>query len=140
METLRARYRGAPNSVREARKAVVDYARMCGFATGELNDIEVAVGEALANAVEHGTRNLGFITVTCSFDGSGLVIEIRDDGSGFDHVTGARRDPRSIRGFGISLMRALMDDVRYVARGNVVQLVKTGPKAHAQRAAFEERA
>jgi anti-sigma regulatory factor (Ser/Thr protein kinase) len=104
---------------------------MCGFETPDLGDIEVAVGEALANAVEHGTRDLGFITVTCSYGGDGLLVEIRDEGTGFDHAAGARRDPRSIRGFGISLMRSLMDDVRYLASGNVVQLFKAGPRRSA---------
>ncbi len=139
MDVFRARFRGVPSSVRDARRAVADYARLCGFSSAELHDIESAVGEALANAVEHGTRDLGTITITCAYQGTGLTIEIVDEGRGFDHTSSRRRDPRSVRGFGIGIMRSLMDDVRYKARGNVVVLFKAGPAAQSD-AAFEQRA
>jgi anti-sigma regulatory factor (Ser/Thr protein kinase) len=113
--------------VREARKAVIDYARLCGFETSELDAIELAVGEALTNAVEHGAKDLGFITVSCAYDGRGISIEVRDEGFGFDFATQRRRDPLSVRGFGITIMRELMDRVEYGARGNIVRLYKRRP-------------
>ncbi len=140
MESFRARYRGSPSSVREARDAVIAYARMCGFLSPVIDDIETAVGEALANAVEHGTKDLGFITVTCTYDRAGLNVEIGDDGCGFDHATSRRRDPRAVRGFGITIMRALMDDVRYLGPGNTVRLFKAVPPADGLPAAYEEEA
>ncbi len=126
MTEYRARFRGTPCSVREARKAVVDYARLCGFEAQATFDIALGVGEALANAVEHGNKDLGFITVSARFENGALDIEIADAGLGFDlaHVETKRRDPSAVRGFGISIMRSVMDHVEYVDRGTIVRLRK----------------
>lgn len=126
MVEYRGHFRGTPASVRFARRAVIDYARACGFDSAELADIALAAGEALANAVEHGNKDLGFIDVRCEFTDESLVIEIGDAGGGFDvaAVSGRSRDPSAARGFGISIMHAIMDEVRYSSRGAVVRLVK----------------
>ena len=63
MVEYRAQFRGTPSSVREARRAILDYARLCGFGTQETFEIALGAGEALANAVEHGSRSLGHIEV-----------------------------------------------------------------------------
>lgn len=46
---------------------------------------EVAVGEALANAVKHGSRGRADASVTCEVEGEGraLLIRILDEGDGF---------------------------------------------------------
>lgn len=126
MVVYRGRFRGTPASVRVARQAVLDHARACGFCADELADIGLAAGEALANAVEHGARDLGYIDVRCEFDGGRLSIEIGDTGAGFDvfRATSRHPDPSGVRGFGITIMRSVMDDVRYSRHGSVVRLVK----------------
>jgi anti-sigma regulatory factor (Ser/Thr protein kinase) len=126
MVELRVQYRGTPRSVREAREAVVDYARLCGFGSRATIDIALGVGEALANAVEHGNKDLGFIGVTCRFEAGELTIEIRDEGRGFDvaRIGKRHRDPDAVRGFGISIMRSVMDSVEYEGRGTCVRLRK----------------
>jgi anti-sigma regulatory factor (Ser/Thr protein kinase) len=126
MVDLYVQYRGTPRSVREAREAVVDYARACGFSSQATIDIALGVGEALANAVEHGNKDLGFIGVTCRFQDHELTVEIVDEGRGFDvgSVSKRRRDPDSIRGFGISIMRAVMDGIEYEKSGTCVRLRK----------------
>ncbi len=129
MDTYCARFRGAPDCVGEARQAVIDYACLCGFASDDIADVAFAVGEALANAVEHGTRDLGLITVTCAYDGHGLTIEIHDQGPGFDFVVVPRpRDPLSGRGSGITIMRELMDRVTFWDRGNGAFIQARPPK------------
>ncbi len=122
----RARFRGTPASVREARQAILDYARLCGFCSQATFDIALAAGEALANAVEHGTKNLGFIDVLCRFVDGDLIVEVTDSGAGFDtsDIATRRRDPSAVRGFGISIMHAVMDGVDYGARGSTVRLRK----------------
>ncbi|MBD5633635.1 MAG: ATP-binding protein [Candidatus Eremiobacteraeota bacterium] len=126
MMDYRAQFRGTPSSVREARQAILDYAKLCGFAAEEMFDIALGAGEALANAVEHGNKDLGFIAVSCTFDNGVLIIEVSDSGPGFDvarHET-KHREPDAIRGFGISIMRSVMDAVDYMARGTTVRLHK----------------
>jgi anti-sigma regulatory factor (Ser/Thr protein kinase) len=112
--------------VREARQAILDYARFCGFCSQATFDIALAAGEALANAVEHGAKDLGFIDVVCRFVDGELIVEVTDSGAGFDtsNISPRRRDPQAIRGFGISIMYAVMDGVNYADRGSTVRLRK----------------
>jgi anti-sigma regulatory factor (Ser/Thr protein kinase) len=68
--------------VREARQAILDYARLCGFESQETFEIALGAGEALANAVEHGNKALGFIEVSCRFANDELIVEVSDTGLG----------------------------------------------------------
>jgi serine/threonine-protein kinase RsbW len=123
---FRAQFRGTPSSVREARWAIVDYARNCGFTTDESFEIALGAGEALANAVEHGCQNVGTLTVVCTFADGILTIEITDSGAGFNHTAyeNKERDPSANRGFGLYIMRAVMDTITYTANGQSVRLTK----------------
>jgi anti-sigma regulatory factor (Ser/Thr protein kinase) len=104
------------------------FAERCGFRDTPLLDVESAAGEALANAAEHGDGEgrSGF-DVSASFDGEQLVIDIKDHGTGFDCAKALASPPpdgSGDRGFGIFLMRRLMDDVIYSEAGSRIQLVK----------------
>jgi serine/threonine-protein kinase RsbW len=128
MLTYRATLPRGFGSVRKARRALHTFAQTCGFRDTTLADVESAVGEALANAAEHsGAASERGLDVAATFDGQRLVIEICDHGPGFDTRTAlARRslDPAACRGFGIFLMRTLMDEVAFSERGSCIQLVK----------------
>src|ERR1700751_5721952 len=107
-----------------AQKSIAIFASVCGFSETEVADIRLAAGEALGNAVEHGrsARSSGF-SVRCTYDGEQLIVEVRDNGSGFspfadDSVPPLGRE----RGLGIYLMRRLMDDVSYSHNGTLVRL------------------
>jgi serine/threonine-protein kinase RsbW len=128
MLTYRARLPRGFNSVRQARYALRTFAETCGFRDTPLADVENAAGEALANAAEHGDSegSPGF-DVSAMFDGDRLVIEIEDHGRGFDASAELARptpDAEGYRGFGIFLMRTLMDEVAYNERGSRIQLTK----------------
>ena len=94
-------------------------------------DIEIALREALSNAVIHGNRENPYkrvhVTVRCSADGE-VSITVRDEGAGFDSDSIA--DPTapenlfSTDGRGIYLMRALMDEVSFEEGGTVVYMCK----------------
>ena len=128
MKEFRARYEAAAGSVVAARRAVVSFATACGFAAKELHDIEVAAGEAISNAVEHGNRAQGPVDLNCAFDGATLAIEVSDRGPGFANMTeptpGA---PPTFRGWGFFLMKSLMDRVTYSRNGGTVRLEKQLP-------------
>ncbi|HEY0798311.1 MAG TPA: ATP-binding protein [Candidatus Baltobacteraceae bacterium] len=127
MAEFRARYSSCPDSVPKARRSVAEFARGCGFTGRDLSDIESAVGEALANASEHGgTSSRGF-RVKASFTAGELIVEVRNSGFGFAtaEIFGLKRPPpNAIRGFGIYIMRQLMDDVRYSDSGRRIRLSK----------------
>ena len=122
-----AAYTSDIKNVAPARHGIAEFAAECGFSRDEICDIRLAAGEALSNAVEHGRGRPGRkITVRCAFNGIELSIEIQDRGIGF-----AEPSDRSYlqpgdreRGFGIFLMRRLMDEVSFARNGTVVRLVR----------------
>jgi serine/threonine-protein kinase RsbW len=123
----RADYTSEIGNVALARSGVAGFASACGFSDSEVADIRLAAGEALSNAVEHGSGmpSAGF-TVDCSFDGVELRIEVQDNGTGFcapEIRTTIEPDHRG-RGFGIFLMRRLMDDVVFGGNGSIVRLIR----------------
>ncbi len=83
-----ATYRSEPKNVSVARTAIANFARAFGFNGREVSEIEMAAGEALSNAVQHGlSREGGSFTVRCHCQGNELVIEVRDTGRGFQPAT-----------------------------------------------------
>jgi serine/threonine-protein kinase RsbW len=100
-------------------------------ADGGDEDIEIALREALVNAVIHGNHEnqdkQAHVTCRCSMDGEVSII-VRDEGLGFD--TRAFLDlvdpsnPSLTHGWGLYLMQALMDEVRFEEDGKVVLMRK----------------
>ena len=98
---------------------------------GSEDHIDVAVHEALTNAVIHGNHEdpnkRVFVVYRCSIDGE-VSITIRDQGQGFD--ARAIQDPTTPKnrlcthGRGIYLMKALMDEVYFDEGGVVVHMRK----------------
>jgi serine/threonine-protein kinase RsbW len=92
--------------------------------------IALGISEALANAFTHGNhRNPSkFITVCYRLERGWAEIEVRDEGSGFDHsqIPDAAADEALDRpnGRGVLLMRSLFDDVRFLHGGRGVRLLK----------------
>jgi serine/threonine-protein kinase RsbW len=104
-----------------------------GFRTGDGSelDTEIALREALANAIVHGNhespRKRVHVTCRCTTEGE-VSITIEDEGLGFD--TEAVLDPTTPEnrlltyGRGICLMETLMDEVRFERGGAVVHMQK----------------
>ena len=100
-------------------------------ADGSETDIELALHEALANAVIHGNGESSskriYVTCRCYMDGE-VSITVRDEGRGFD--TSAVPDPTFrenlllTHGRGIYLMKTLMDEVSFEEGGTVVIMRK----------------
>ena len=100
-----------------------------GFAESALFDIKVGLGEALANAVRHGTPSDGGadVSVAVIAYADRLVIEVSDSGSGFDGTPSASADVYAPSGRGIMFMRALLDRVEFepsTSGGTLVRLTK----------------
>lgn len=85
MTTASVTVPATPDFVRAASQFVVQTARHLGVPAAASPLFEVAVVEALANAVKHGSRGRPDATVTCEVErtDSGLSIRIYDDGEGF---------------------------------------------------------
>jgi anti-sigma regulatory factor (Ser/Thr protein kinase) len=133
-------YPQSSQAVGRARREVVDFAEHCGFRGQALADIEVAVGEGLANAVEHSQRTDGGFEVSVSYGTAGLIVEIKDSGRGFDSekmCARARPPVEALRGFGSFIMRELMDEVAYSESGTRLKLIKRLPRAARERSSLQ---
>ncbi|MDY0088532.1 MAG: anti-sigma factor antagonist [Coriobacteriia bacterium] len=116
------------------REQIHDMVRTLDFNESALFDIKVAVGEALANAIRHGSPNhgSGSIRVTVSAHSDRVTVSVVDSGCGFsgDHV--CSDDLYAVGGRGVMFMRALVDQVSFCPReggGTEVTLVKLRPIA-----------
>lgn len=93
-------------------------------------EIQLALQEAIANAVVHGCKQDSAKQVHClvACQADGLLIVVRDPGNGFDpgKVPCPTDDDRLFEdhGRGVELMRHLMDEVRFERGGTEVHLIK----------------
>src|SRR6266852_487158 len=101
---------------------------------GEEFGIELALREALNNAVVHGNREdpETKVHIRCRCQpGEELSIVVTDQGKGFDFEkivgNGIAPDPAAEHGRGIQLMKAYMDDVQFGRGGSEVRLRKRSP-------------
>lgn len=96
---------------------------------GEEHGVEIALREALANAVVHGNQEGGEIKVhvrcRCG-PGNEISIVVTDYGQGFDfrNVSSLTSEPAGEHGHGIQLMKAYMDDVQFERGGTEVHMRK----------------
>jgi len=114
--------------------------RKCGCAPESESDVEIALREALANAIIHGNHeNPGkHVHVRCRCEPSEITLAIKDEGSGFDvdriSDPTAPENTGSAHGRGIYLMKALMDEVRFEEGGVRVEMRKSIGQARANDA------
>jgi serine/threonine-protein kinase RsbW len=110
--------------VRSQCAAVLFAPRHCAL------NVPVALSEALSNAILYGNGENPekFVRVRAEVDDTQLVLEVSDEGGGFDIET-ETTDPTSLDnieredGRGLFLMQQLMDSVeRFDDHGNVVRL------------------
>ena len=117
-------------AINDAMTRVLDLARRCRFPEELEADLEIAVREALANAIQHGNANRAQakIFLRCYGGPAGIYIAVRDQGAGFDPDTVP--DPRDAErmylehGRGLLLMRELMDRMDHRRGGREVLLFR----------------
>ncbi|STZ81118.1 PAS domain-containing protein [Mycolicibacterium aichiense] len=110
-----------PLHLAPARAALRDWLTSAGIDHDQAQDVLVAAGEAVTNAIEHGYRHGegGTITLQATSEVDLLRLTITDAGSWKPKETGYTH-----RGRGIQIMEALMEDVSILpdATGTVVRL------------------
>ncbi len=119
------------NAVDPVVRSIMEVVRQMNCAAGNENDIELALSEALANAVIHGAKSDPTKIVECDVacdEQKGMLIVVRDPGPGFDPAEVA--DPCcgqnifSSHGRGIYLINQLMDDVKFLKNGTEIHMMK----------------
>jgi serine/threonine-protein kinase RsbW len=101
------------------------------YGAGKEFGIEMALREALANAILHGCKGDPAKQVECSVSGDrdeGILIVVRDPGSGFDPKSlpspTDNSNLLSEHGRGILLISTLMDEVKHEQNGTVIRMRK----------------
>lgn len=99
------------------------YALSAGFKADDIQDIMLAVDEAVTNIIKH---SYSFdpnckITLETKINNNEFIITITDKGKSFDPTSVPEPDIRKyqkehrVGGFGLYLMKKFMDDVNYIS-------------------------
>ncbi|NLJ80515.1 MAG: anti-sigma F factor [Firmicutes bacterium] len=116
-----------------ARTSLALFAAQLDWTLDELEDIKVAVSEAVSNAVIHGYElGEGVVKIKASYLEEELKIEIEDFGRGIADVerakeTGYSSIPEERMGLGFTFMYEYMDEVAVLSQlgeGTKVTLIK----------------
>jgi anti-sigma regulatory factor (Ser/Thr protein kinase) len=110
------RSRGLPSELAGMRREVRGWAVAVGLSGERLDDVQLVVGEAAANAIEHGYRDgvSGSVDVWLSLAADGVLHgRVRDYGT-----WRPAPDSRGDRGRGLDLIHALAVEVRLTRRAD----------------------
>jgi serine/threonine-protein kinase RsbW len=119
------------NAVDPVVRSIMEVVREMNCAPGREDDIELALTEALANAVVHGAKSDSSKIIECDVacdEERGILIVVRDPGTGFDPATIANpcegQNIYANHGRGIYLINQLMDEVQFHKNGTEIHMLK----------------
>ncbi len=120
-----------PNAISGVVDGVMQIAREMKCAEGNEYQVELALREALANAIVHGCNNDPTKKVECCVactESSDVMIVVRDPGEGFSPSAVpsplATENLHSEHGRGIYLINQLMDEVSFERNGTEIRMRK----------------
>lgn len=130
---IRLEFISKGENVALARITIAALVSQLELTLNDLEEIKVAVSEAVSNAIIHGYQNKpeGMITVTGEIAGDMLILEIDDQGVGIPDINKAMEpeyttDPERM-GLGFIFMKSFMDEVSVESKvgcGTKVSLTK----------------
>jgi serine/threonine-protein kinase RsbW len=101
------------------RLALTGIGRLRELSDELLADLKLALTEAASNSVRHayGEQDVGVVEISYELHPDRLVIEVTDEGEGFDPAEAAGQpDELSEGGLGIAIIRAIADAVEIGAQ------------------------
>lgn len=113
----------------EVRYKIAALSRTMPFTEQQIDDIKFAVGEAISNAIRHGSPRgaSNKVTIRCERTNDRFIVQISDEGHGFDPEDRDLAHPGLLveNGRGIFFMKTFVDEVAFTfCRGTTVRLVK----------------
>lgn len=129
---IRLEMEALPDNVALARVTVASFATQLDFTLEEVEDIRVAVSEAVTNSVVHAYGGGGgMVIIEAVHDGETLTLVISDHGKGIPDVALARQpayttDPERM-GLGFAIMESFSDELEVTSTpgiGTTVRMVK----------------
>jgi len=119
MERVLVNIPSNPIFERIVRASAAELGQAIGLPPERVEDLKLAVSEAVNNAIDHGNQreSTKLVEVIFALDADKLEVRIRDEGGGTDRVDFSRKiieeqnlDSGMHRGFGMYLISALVDD------------------------------
>ncbi|HLB05995.1 MAG TPA: ATP-binding protein, partial [Thermodesulfobacteriota bacterium] len=115
-----------------AARALEEVAKKAGFDEDAVSQLKMALIEACINAFEHSRVKNGKVSVSFFVEKERIVVYVQNEGRGFDVTSVPRPDidekltSPNKRGWGIELMKGLMDEIRFenVNEGTKLVMVK----------------
>jgi serine/threonine-protein kinase RsbW len=122
MERVELNIPSNPIFERVVRASAAEVGSAFGFSEERVEDLKLAISEAVNNAIDHGNRREAskLVAVVFEIDGEKLEIRISDEGegSGVERLDVSRRvvdeanlEAGQLRGFGMYLISELVDDL-----------------------------
>ena len=122
------------NRLSEVVDGLMRIATAMKCACGHETDVELALREAIANAIIHGAQNDPGRNIECCVvcdDVHGMLVVVRDPGKGFDPQTLPSpligENVYFEHGRGVFLINQLMDHVEYKRGGTEIHMRKFAP-------------
>ena len=101
------------------RLALSGITRMQPLDDETVNDLKLAVTEACTNSVRHAySENGGIVDIVYELHEDRLVVEVSDNGGGFDPNELVQAGELTEGGLGIAIIRALVDEFEVGERGD----------------------
>lgn len=122
-----------PANLAFARVAVAAFASQLDFTLADLEEIKVAVSEAVGNSIIHGYGGVSnrFVRIHAALTPDTLEIRVEDEGRGIEDITKALQPAYSTDserlGLGFVFMQSFMDSFQVDSapgRGTVVAMSK----------------
>ena len=124
-----------PEYISLARLALTGLSRVRELDPETLADLKLAITEAASNSVRHAySDGAGTVEVLYDLQPDRLVIEVSDDGEGFDYdydrepAAAAIEDELTEGGLGIAIIRAVTDELQIGPRaagpGSCLRFIK----------------
>lgn len=115
------------------RRFVATHAKEAEFGDDAIENFKIAVDEACTNIIKHAYEGDDSQTIDLAVivDDDRFTVRIRDEGRAFKAQTYSEPNifrlakTRRAGGFGVHIMRQLMDQVEYQSRGNVNEVKLT---------------
>ena len=119
MERVLVNIPSDPIFERVVRASADELGQAIGLPAERIEDLKLAVSEAVNNAIDHGNQRQAakLVEVIFALDNDKLEVRIRDEGAGVDRIDFSRKiveeqnlEAGMHRGFGMYLISALVDD------------------------------
>ena len=109
-----------PEYITLGRLALTGLSRLRALPPDTVSDLKLALTEACSNSVRHAyPGSEGSVEIVYELQDDRLVIEVVDDGTGFESVPAqASAEDLSEGGLGIAIIRSLADELEIGSRAN----------------------